>query len=147
MLAEQMRHSTSKKVVATSYDQGSANARYTLPVPNFARNVARKMSNAFGQTKDSDQELPQYTDLNTTTKSEPPASSLSPQQTLHMMACTRLDLHGYQVHQDEVHHITTDRDLFIFMKQQFAQRCTYLHHRLSWNCVQEIYFRKVSASA
>jgi hypothetical protein len=146
MLIEQMQRSTDNKIVASSYNQRSNSRNYTFPLSNFARNVARKMSTVFGQPKDPAQELPQYTDPTTTTKSDLPASTSSPQQTLHMMACTRLDLHGYQVHQDEVHHITTDRELFIFMKKQIAQRCNHFHNWLSWKCIQDIYFRKVCAA-
>ncbi|KAH6094308.1 hypothetical protein HBI65_125600 [Parastagonospora nodorum] len=136
MLVEEMRR-TGIKVAATSRSQGPTKTTFNFTTPSFARNMAQKISAAFRKSPAS-QSLPFSTpQVGVSTASSPPS-----QQTLQMMTCTKTGQYGYHLDQDEIHDVSTDQELFEFIKKQLSRRRGHLLNFFSWTCLQEVYFRK-----
>lgn len=138
-----MQRSTGAKVIATSHSQSAPNQRYTSPFPAWMRAATRKLSVAFGQQKNAPQGLPQYNVQTKPTTCPPTGSNPSSQQSLLLMTCMQRGPHDHAVHQDSIEGITTDKDLFHFMRRQLSKRRGYIHKISSLKCIQGLYFIKV----
>lgn len=64
-------------------------------------------------------------------------------QILHMMACMHKGRHGKNLYQDRVENLTTDRQLFKFLKDQYVYHKGKLRTVLTLYGIQGIFFVKV----
>jgi len=87
-LIARMQLSSCVNIVASNpHGPGTNNAKYTFPLPRFARNFARRASAAFNRLRGNSQGLPQHTSRTGLAAGASSGVNHSTQQTLHMMAC------------------------------------------------------------
>jgi hypothetical protein len=143
-----MQCSTSTNAGVTSYSQGTSSQEYTAAARNWVHSVGQKLSATFGQSDNTTQELPQHSRNSppTTSSCAPGGSNPAQPQSLHLMGCMQHDQDHHKLYQDRIEHITTDRELFSFMKSQLAQRRGYIHKIFTCTCIQGIRFVKVRTS-
>jgi hypothetical protein len=143
-----MQCSTDTNANATSYSQGISGQKYTSAARSWVRSVGQKLSATFGQSDNTTQELPQHSRSSRPTTSSRASSGSDPaqSQSLHLMECMQHDQDHQILYQDRVDHITTDRELFSFMKSQLARRHGYIRKLFTCTCIQGIRLVKVRAS-
>jgi hypothetical protein len=66
------------------------------------------------------------------------------QQSLHIMTCMHENRYGKSLSQERVESVSTDRDLFILLNEQFKKRRGGLASKVSIRAIQGILFIKVS---
>jgi hypothetical protein len=140
---ERMQRSTGVKVIATTYSQSTPNQNYTGSPSSWMRVTAQRLSNTFGRSNKSSTGLSQRSSTSTTSTAVSTASTACPQQSLHFMACMQGGRYRRVVHQDAIDDIATDKELFLFMRQQVTKRRGYFRRAFSLKCIQGLYFVKV----
>lgn len=138
-----MTRSTGVKVVATQYSQGTSNQTYTIRPSSWIRATVQKLSATFGASKESCPSLPHHITPSATSTSVSSSSTACPQQTLHFMACMQGGRYRRIIHQDPIDDIVTDKELFLYMRQQLKRRRGHLRRAFSLKCIQGLYFVKV----
>jgi hypothetical protein len=141
-LTERMQASMDIKAVATSYDHSASNQRYTFAALSWVRGIGRKVSGVFSQSDNTAQGLPQHT-FQTTPSICAPTESAPVQRSLHLIACMQQDRYRHMLYQDSIEKISTDKELFSFMRAQLAQRRGAVRSIFSCTCVQGLRLIKV----
>jgi hypothetical protein len=140
---ERMQRSTGAKVVATTYNQSASTQNYTSSPSSWMRATAQKLSNTFGRSNKSSPGLSKHSSASTTSTAMSAGLTACPPQTLHFMACMQGGRYRRVVHQDAIDDIATDKELFLFMRQQVTKRRGYFRRAFSLKCIQGLYFVKV----
>jgi hypothetical protein len=136
-----MQQSIGAKVVATSHNnQGTPSQRYTFQMPSWMRNLARVMA---GSNRTKKSVLPVTDPNGSTATSIPPSPTPVLHQTLHLMACMRRGRYDRAVFQERVDEISTDKELFYFIKKELAQRRGRFRKWFSLKRIHGLYFVKV----
>ncbi|UPX13887.1 uncharacterized protein EKO05_0004383 [Ascochyta rabiei] len=142
-LKKQMQGSGCLKVAATSYNQGTPEQRYKFEAPAWLRSATKRLSSTLTQASQDTSCLPQH---HTSSVSQPAAapqpSPSADRRELYLMACMHRTEHHVVVVQDEITNISTDRQLFHFLRTQLARHRGYLNSIISMRRVQRIYFVK-----
>jgi hypothetical protein len=141
-LTERMQSSMGIKAIATSYNQSTSNQKYTFAAPSWVRGICRKVSGVFSQSNNTAQGLPQHTSQ-TTTSTCAPTGSAPVQRSLHLIACMRQDRYRRILYQDPIDKISTDKELFSFMRAQLARRRGAVRNIFSCSCIQGLRLIKV----
>jgi len=86
--------------------------------------------------------LPQHNaqPASATQGSQTPATQ---QKLLHMMSCVHKGRYGKNLYQDRIETVNNDRNLFVFLKEQFTKNRGRFRSVLSLRTVQGIFFIKV----
>jgi hypothetical protein len=138
-----MQCSLGNTAVATSYNQGTSNQKYTFAAPSWLRGVSRKVSSAIGYSNGTNQGLP-YTSPTTASACAPSGPNPAQRRSLHMIACMRHDRYRHILHQDPIDKIRADKELFFFMRTQLARRRGAFRKLLSCTCISGLRLVKVN---
>lgn len=139
-----MQRSTGAKVAATSYSQNTSNQKLTIHPSTWIKTAFQTLSAPYGRSEKSCPGQPQNQSLSTTSTAVSTGSTTSPQKTLHFMACMQGGRYRRVVHQDPIDDIATDKELFLFLRQQVTKRRGHIRRAFSLKCIQGLYFVKVS---
>lgn len=82
--------------------------------------------------------LPQHNPKTTCSSSGTPSRL----QLLHLLACMHAGRFRKMLHQDRIETVMNDRELFCFLRQQYARNCGRMRAFLSLKTVQGIFFTK-----
>ncbi|KAF1847273.1 uncharacterized protein K460DRAFT_278788 [Cucurbitaria berberidis CBS 394.84] len=141
-LKEHMQLSTGAKFSEASGNQHGSGQRYIFRYPGWAQKTINVLSSNFTRSNTPSSCLPQHNGSNTASASRSGSGHSSQQGTLHLAVCMQRSQDCRIVHQDRIETITTDRELFRYMKTQLARRRSHIRTLLSLRCVQGLFFVK-----
>lgn len=142
-MIDRMQRSMGTRVMASSHGDGGSNQKYTFRAPPWIRNSVQKLAAAFGRSQDSNATLPEYNHGQISTHSRTRSPTFASQKVLHLMACIQRGRYRRVLDQKRIDHISTDRDLFRFMKLQSSLYHGHIRRFFSMKSVQGLYFVKV----
>lgn len=133
------------KAVEGLFVRRSTAQRYTFRPFVWLRSVGRKVTSIFLHSQRQTGILPQYQSNSTTKASVHPDTALSSlQRASFLMACMHRTKHHVNVVQDRIEAVTSDRQLFSFLRSQLRQHRRQFKGFMSMSQVQRIFFVKVS---
>lgn len=131
-----------QNVGITTYNQSSTEQKYTFQPPTWLRSIRKSLSSALWRDTAC---LPQHHTSSILKAPTTPNPNLPViQRELYLLACMHRTEHHVVVNQGRVTEITTDRQLFRFMKTQYKRHRGRLISFFSLRRIQRIYFVKVS---
>ena len=142
-----MEPSVGVKVTATSYRHGTPNQNYTFRLPGWFRSITSSVSSIVRGRSKSGANLPQHNPQPGASRTSATSSSNPPTQTteLHLMVCMHRSRDRVTLVQHPTATITTDRELFRFLKKQLPEHRSRMKTIISMRKIQNIYFVKVSS--
>ncbi|KAH6621811.1 hypothetical protein C7974DRAFT_338546 [Boeremia exigua] len=145
-LKERMQRSGCRNVTITTCNQQLPRNSFTLQTPPWLQKVKRKMSatlSLFTRASPDEMYLPQHKTSNVVqaSKATKPSKPVSHRE-LYLMSCIHRTQHHITVTQDLLEDITTDQQLFYFLKHQLKLYRGSFRNLLSMRRVQRIFFVK-----
>jgi hypothetical protein len=147
-LKDRMQHSGCSKVTLRTYDESQSPQGYTLQIPSWYQAVSRSLSTSFTtlrRASTDDMCLPQH-QISTTAKvsTGPQPTELISQRERYLLTCMHRTQHHVNVNQESLQPVTTDRQLFCFLKTQLKLHRGRFRSLMSMKRVQKIFFVKVN---
>ena len=144
-----MERSGCQKVTLKTYDENEPRPRYTLQIPSWCQ-VSKNLSTSFtdlARASAGSMCLPLYR----TSKTAKDATASQPTEPIsererYLLICMHRTQHHVNVNQKPLQRVTTDRQLFCFLKTQLRLHRGRFHSLVSMKRVQKIFFVKVSSS-
>ena len=149
-LKDRMQRSGCTKVTLQTYNKSQSSQGHTLQIPSWCRAVSRSLSTSFTALRRAPTDnmcLPQH-QISTTAKTTTGPQSMEPisQRERYLLTCMHRTQHHVNVTQDSLQHVTTDRQLFCFLKKQLGLHRGRFRGLISLKRVQKIFFVKVNLS-
>lgn len=142
-----MQRSGCLKVTLKTYDEHEPRPRYTLQIPSWCQ-VNKTVSTSFtdlARASANSMCLPLYQTSKTakvSTASQPTEPPISERER-YLLVCMHRTQHHVNVNQEPLQRVTTDRQLFCFLKKQLRLHRGRFHSLISMKRVQKIFFVKV----
>ena len=142
-LVERMQRSIGSKVTVTHTNSTGSNSGSTT-FQQLQRQFCNTLSKlTFGSRKRATPPLPQPNGGSAVSSTPIPNNNTTPQQILRLLACMRAGRFRKSLSQDRVEDITSDHQLFLFLRERFRSHRGRIRRFLSLNGVKEIFFVKL----
>ena len=143
-----MQRSGCSMLTITTYNQGLAELKFKIQPLSWFRSASRSLLSTLMRASKDSACLPQHNTSSVCKASTVPnSSSPAHQRELYLMACMHRTQHHVNVNQDLLEGVTTDQQLFRFLKTQLKRYRGQFHSLLSMRRVQKIFFIKVSPTS
>ncbi|KAF2025241.1 hypothetical protein EK21DRAFT_93432 [Setomelanomma holmii] len=140
-LITRMRSAMSTKGIDTPHDSSNPNQNRILR-SGWIRRTFQKLATLFGSSRSPSPSLPQHHAPCTASGCIPTGTNPTPGNTLHLMACMQRGRYQQTVQHHRIDGISTDKELFCFIRRQLCQRWSRFRRLFSLKCVQGLYFVK-----
>lgn len=140
-LKENMERSTGARVTTTAYRSSKANQNYSFRLPSWLKRIANILSARPSQSPGLSGGLPRHN-----TGSMAANSSSATQSVLHLLACIHRNQRRKCLVQDRLDAVTTDRELFHFMRNQIKRSRSAFRSLITMRDIQGMFFVKVRPS-
>lgn len=137
-----MQRSIGTKVTVTHTTSTSSSGITTFQ--QLQRHFSNTLSKlTFGSRKRVTPSLPQPNGNSTVSSTPIPNSNAPPQHILHLLACMRASRFRKSLSQDRVEDISSDHQLFLFLRERFKSHRGRIRRFFSLNGVRDIFFVKL----
>ena len=143
-LVERMERSIGVKVTVTHNGSAGTNGG-TSPFQHLQsrfQNTLLKFTSAFERQAEEGQ-LPQRNGTLGVSAPSLTSTSATQQRMLHLLACMRIGRFRKSLSQDRVETVISDRELFLFLRENFTRHRGRLRRFFTLNGVQNIFFVKL----
>lgn len=145
-----MKRSGCLKVTFKTYDEHASQPKYTLQIPSWCQAVSNNLSTSFTALTRASADsmcLPLHR-ISKTAKVSIPSQPKEPfsERERYLLICMHRTQHHVNANQESLQDVSTDRQLFCFLKTQLKLHRGLFHSLISMKRVQKIFFVKVSSS-
>ncbi|KAH7069264.1 hypothetical protein FB567DRAFT_456853, partial [Paraphoma chrysanthemicola] len=142
-LVDRMQRSLGTEIQVRSHEVNkSFSLEHIFRPPRWIRSTTQTLSSTFRASKNASPCLPQHRAHDTAAVCSSNGSSHNSQRTLHFMACMQKGRYHRAVENHRINDISTDQELFCFLRRQLSRRRNCIHRFLSLKCIQGLYFVK-----
>lgn len=142
-----MKRSGCLRVTLKTYDEHASQPAYTLQIPSWCQAVSKSLSTSFTALTIASADsmcLPLHRFSKTAKVSKPPQPTEPvSERERYLLICMHRTQHHVNANQESLQDVTTDRQLFCFLKTQLRLHRGRLRSLVSMKRVQKIFFVKV----